>query len=77
PLPAQPFVDPDPFQELTFANAIAAKKAIADYLALPLAKLPPEQLDFINTLVANTLEKHEVMTQVRNYFSVLRRKSPC
>ena len=77
PLPAQPFVDPDPFQELTFANAIAAKKAIADYLALPLAKLPPEQLDFINTLVANTLGKHEVMTQVRNYFSVLRRKSPC
>lgn len=77
PLPAQPFVDPDPFQELTFANTIAAKKAIADYLALPLAKLPPEQLDFINTLVANTLEKREVMTQVRSYFSVLRRNSPC
>jgi len=42
-LPVQPFVDPDPFQQLTFPSRIAAKLAIADYLGLPLAKLPQEQ----------------------------------
>jgi hypothetical protein len=71
---AQSFVDPDPFQELTFPSAIAAKRAIADYLALPLAKLPPEQLDFIKTLVGETLDKQEVLTQVRDYFKALREK---
>ncbi|NET44711.1 hypothetical protein [Okeania sp. SIO2B3] len=34
-LPVQPFVDPDPFQELTFPNIIAAKRAIADFLGYP------------------------------------------
>jgi hypothetical protein len=36
----QPFVDPDPFQEFTYPTRVAAKLAIADYLAVPLAKLP-------------------------------------
>lgn len=67
-LPKQPFVDPDPFQELTFPSVIAAKKAIADYLIMPLARLPEEQLDFINTLVAETLDKQVIMAQVREYF---------
>ncbi len=40
--PVQSFVDPDPFQELFFANALAAKRAIADYLGRALAKLTPE-----------------------------------
>jgi hypothetical protein len=71
---AQSFVDPDPFQELKFPSAIAAKRAIADYLALPLAKLPPEQIDFIKTLVAETLDKQKVMAQVRDYFKALRGK---
>ena len=70
--PAQPFVDPDPFQQLTFPSVIAAKKAIADYLVMPLARLPPEQLDFINTLVAETLDKQAVMAQVREYFKTRR-----
>ena len=43
PPAATPFVDPDPFREITFPNAIAAKRAIADYLNIPLAKLPPEE----------------------------------
>jgi hypothetical protein len=30
---------------------LTAKQAIADYLAVPLAKLPPEQLEWNNTLV--------------------------
>ena len=71
-LSSQPFSDPDPFQELAFPSAIAAKKAIADFLAMPLAKLPPEQLDFINALVAETLEKPIVMAKVREYFKTQR-----
>jgi hypothetical protein len=73
-VPAQPFADPDPFQELTFPSVIAAKKAIADYLVMPLARLPAEQLDFINTLVAETLDKQVVMAQVREYFKTRRGK---
>ena len=41
------FTDPDPFQEFAYPNVLAAKRAIADYLAIPLAKLPPEQLEWL------------------------------
>src|SRR5712692_2066730 len=47
----QPFADPDPFHELTFPSALDAKRAIADHLALPLAKLAPEQLEALNVLL--------------------------
>jgi hypothetical protein len=71
-LPRQPFIDPDPFQELTFPSVIAAKKAIADYLVMPLARLPTEQLNYINELVAETLDKQEVMAKIRDYFKAIR-----
>jgi hypothetical protein len=71
-LPRQPFIDPDPFQELTFPSVIAAKKAIADYLVMPLARLPTEQLNYINELVAETLDKQEVMAKIRYYFKAIR-----
>jgi hypothetical protein len=58
------FTDPDPFQEFAYPNVLAAKRAIADYLAMPLAKLPPEQLEWINSLVETTLSKKEVIEQV-------------
>ena len=67
PLPSQavPFVDPDPFQEFSYPNRIAAKRAIADYLGFPLGKLPLSQLERIDALVAETLNKQEVLTRVR------------
>jgi hypothetical protein len=72
------FTDPDPFQEFTYPNLLAAKRAIADYLAIPLAKLPPEQLEWINTLVGATLNKKEVIEQVEEYFGRrTERESPC
>ncbi len=71
-IPTQAFPDPDPFQELTFPSVIAAKQAIAAYLVLPLAKLPPDQLAFINALVAETLDKQHVMAQVRHYLTTHR-----
>src|SRR5262249_34048820 len=37
----QPFADPDPFHEFTFRSALDAKRAIADHLGMPLAKLAP------------------------------------
>ncbi|MDF5717984.1 MAG: hypothetical protein PUP93_29995 [Rhizonema sp. NSF051] len=56
-LKVQPFVDPNPFQELTFSTAIAAKLAIAEYLARPLAKLTPEQVAYIDAVCTSTLNK--------------------
>ena len=72
------FTDPDPFQEFAYPNVLAAKRAIADYLAIPLAKLPLEQLEWINTLVETTLSKKEVIEQVEEYFGRrTERESPC
>jgi len=77
-LPRQPFVDPDPFQEFTYPTRLAAKLAIADYLALPLAKLPPAQLDGIEALLRQTLRKQDVLAYVRTQIQpTLRRAPPC
>ena len=67
-LKRQPFVDPDPFQELTFPNTIAAKLAIAEYLGYALARLTPEQMADIDAILAKTLKKKEVMAQIKAYF---------
>lgn len=67
-LKVQPFVDPNPFQELTFSTVIAAKLAIADYLARPLAKLTSEQMTYIDAVLVTTLSKQEVMKQIRDFF---------
>jgi hypothetical protein len=64
-VPTQAFADPDPFQEITYANPIAAKRAISQFLGLPLAKLAPERLDRINAIVSETLDKREVEARVR------------
>jgi len=64
-VPIKAFADPDPFQELTYPNPIAAKRAISQFLGLPLAKLPQEQLERIHAIVAETLNKQEVMARVR------------
>ena len=63
----QPVADPDPFHELTFPSALDAKRAIADHLALPLAKLAPKQLAALHTLLEETLAKPRVWDHVRRY----------
>jgi hypothetical protein len=68
PAPVQRFVDPDPFRELAFSNPFNAKRAIADALATPLAKLPAEQRVWIDALLAETLDKKTVLTRVREHF---------
>jgi len=62
------FVDPDPFRELAYANVLAAKLAIADELATPLARLSAEDKAFINELLSTTLEKPTVLAKVRERF---------
>ena len=79
PLPAaepvrQPFADPDPFHELAFPSALDAKRAIADHLALPLAKLAPERLHALNALLDETLAKHAVWDHVRRHLEPLYRR---
>jgi hypothetical protein len=64
-IPKQVFTDPDPFEEFAFPTRVAAKLAIADYLNLPLAKLPQEQRDEIDSYLSRTLKKDEVIEYVR------------
>ena len=64
----QPF--PVPLDEIAFVSRIAAKLAISDLLHLPLAKLPAEDLAFVNALVAETLERKIVLARVRDHFKL-------
>jgi len=64
-VPTVAFSDPDPFHQLTWPTALAAKRAISEVLGLPLAKLSPGQLDQINAILQATLNKQEVLARVR------------
>jgi hypothetical protein len=68
-VPLRAFQDPDPFEELTFPSTLAAKRAIAVSLGLPLAKLSPHEREAIDTIVRCTLVKAEVMTAVQAFFA--------
>jgi len=63
-----PWSDPDPFGEFNYPTVLMAKRAIADFLGQPLARLSVEQREFIDTTLAQTLNKKEVMAQIRQYF---------
>jgi hypothetical protein len=67
-LDRRPFSHPDPFQQLTYPNPLAAKHAIADELGMPLARLSVEHRAFIDALVRDTLEKPAVLTRIREHF---------
>lgn len=66
PLPRQAF-DTEA-HEYRFTTLIAAKLAIADELATPLAKLAAEDRAFIDQLLTETLIRRTVLTQIRDYF---------
>ena len=69
PMPtARPFNGPDPFHELTFPNAVAARQAIAEELRLPLAKLSDEDRAFITQLLAETLSRPIIIAAIRTRF---------
>jgi hypothetical protein len=64
---ARPFRDPDPFQELRYPNAIAAKKAVARTLGIPLARLPKERIAALDALLSETLDKPAIEDFVRTH----------
>ena len=74
-VPVRPFRDPDPFHELEFASPIAARRAIAEEVRLPLAKLSEEDRAFIDALLARTLARPEILAAVRERFPQGRRRS--
>ncbi|EKG33617.1 phage integrase family site specific recombinase [Pseudomonas avellanae BPIC 631] len=54
--------------EYHFPNVIAAKLAVSNELALPLAKLSEEDQAFIQQVVSETLIRRVVLDRVRGYF---------
>ncbi len=65
-IPKQPFNAQ--ILEYQFPHAIAAKLAIADDLAKPLAKLSVSDRAFIDQVLAETLTRSVVLSRVRCYF---------
>jgi hypothetical protein len=62
-----PFVDPDPFQELSYPNTLAAKMAIADYLNTPLVRLPAEAIQRLDEALTESLRKADVINFARTH----------
>ena len=65
-VPKQPF-DTEAF-EYRFPNKVAAKLAIANELAMPLARLDDADKTFIEQVVTETLTRSAVLARVREYF---------
>ncbi|GKK46116.1 hypothetical protein NUKP40_05790 [Klebsiella variicola] len=65
-LPHQPFIPPE--SEYQYPTVIAAKLTIAGDLAIPLARMSGEDRTFIDSLLAETLIRSEVLARVRAYF---------
>jgi hypothetical protein len=59
------FANPNPSRQLTYASPLEAKRAIAQCLGRALATLPTAQLEAINLVVTTTLNKQEVLGQLR------------
>ena len=63
------FSTPQPGQFIRDGRAVlAAKLAIADYLAMPLARLSLEDRAYIDSVLAETLERRTIIACVRGYF---------
>jgi hypothetical protein len=69
PLVRTAFTDPDPWQQLTYASVLDARRGIAALLERPLAKLAEDDLQFVAALVARTLDKAEIATAIRARFT--------
>ncbi|WP_079254098.1 IS481 family transposase [Endozoicomonas arenosclerae] len=63
-----PFQAQDPFTETHWPDSLTARRAIADYIGMPLATIPREQLSAINALLEASLNKEQVLQQVSELF---------
>ncbi|HAU3958055.1 TPA: transposase family protein [Legionella pneumophila] len=66
----QAFVPFEDEKNFLFVDKLEAKQAIARLLGKPLAELPPQQLAVINQIVEETLNKDQVESRVRQYFTL-------
>jgi hypothetical protein len=55
-------------QEYHYPSKIVAKLAIADEIAKPLAKIAPNDRAFIDSVLAETLERSVVLARIREHF---------
>ncbi len=62
--PRRAFADPDPYREFIYTNRVTAKLAIAAALGMPLARLAEEERAFIDSVLAETLERRAVLNRV-------------
>jgi len=67
PIPVQPF-EPVPARDVCYPTIVAAKLAIANELATPLAKLSEPDRQFIDNLLEETLERTAILARIRLYF---------
>ena len=67
-LHSQPFVDPDPYGQLTYASRLDALRGVSDMLHRPLARLADDDLAFVNALVERTLDKAAIEHDIRARF---------
>jgi hypothetical protein len=72
-IPVRPFQDPDPFHEVVFANPIAARRAIADALRVPLATLSENDRAFIDALLNRALVRPDIVAAIQDRFPQGRR----
>lgn len=71
-----PFVDSDPFQSTVFKTRIEAKTAIAEFLGHPLARLSSAQMDEVNRIIRESLDKAWVMAEIRTYSTLRLKRRP-
>ena len=64
----QPFVDPDPYGQLTYAGRLDALRGVSDLLHRPLARLDEDDLAFVNALVERTLDKATIERDIMARF---------
>jgi hypothetical protein len=64
-----PFNENNLFSEDDFKSNIEAKISISGHLGYPLAKLNKEQMNFINELLVESLNKKIILKKVSDYFS--------
>jgi hypothetical protein len=72
-VPSIPF--PEDVEEQNFPDASQARLGISRYLGRDIPDLPVESVAFISELVASTLNKREVLSKVKAYFSKPQRKA--
>ncbi len=66
----QPYVPFEDEKPSLFASKLDAKQAISRFLGKPLAELPLQQISAINQILEETLNKEQVETRVRQYFTL-------